>query len=149
MGSINPLNRKQAKPILQQIEEHYGAKLDWMDRYALILTDRHKLYLINRDIEKVELEKLNVSSVGLYVAEIGKGVRLSIEGAQMVAKTATQNILELDEDQARAWLRGEDVPLQGTAGFVLIKHNQDILGCGNLKEGLLLNYVPKNRRIPV
>ncbi|MDP7181616.1 MAG: hypothetical protein QF486_04830 [Candidatus Woesearchaeota archaeon] len=149
MGRLNLLNRKQAKPILKEIEEHYGATLDWTDKYALILTDRQKLYLVNRDIENVELDKLNVSSIGLYVAEVGKGNRLSIEGAQMVAKTATQNILALNEEQAKAWLRGEDVPVQGAAGFVLVKYNEDILGCGNLKEGVLLNYVPKNRRVPV
>ena len=36
---------------------------------------------------------------------------------------------------------------QEFVGFVIIKKNEDFLGCGKYKEGIILNYVSKARRI--
>ena len=48
------------------------------------------------------------------------------------------------------WLKGEDIPWTGTEkGFVLLRCGTDFLGSGKYKvdEGMILNFVPKARRI--
>ena len=48
------------------------------------------------------------------------------------------------------WLKGTDMNIESELnGYVLIRNNGDFLGCGKLKNGKLLNYVPKARRLVV
>ena len=77
---------------------------------------------------------------------------MSMEGAQLIGPHAKKNILDIDQDQLRLWMKGEDVELNkaenlGLNGFVLLRHNQEIIGCGKMKEGKVLNFVPKTRRV--
>ena len=45
-------------------------------------------------------------------------------------------------------LAGEDLEIKGNySGFIIIKHNNDFLGTGKYKEGRILNYVGKSRRV--
>lgn len=108
------------------------------------------IFLISRDIEKLDLERLRIDSLGLYFGQLRNGeLRLSIEGSQIVGKTAAKNVVELNDAEFRQWLQGEDIEktLTDCSGYVLVKHNTDFIGCGKLKEGKILNFVPKARRV--
>jgi NOL1/NOP2/fmu family ribosome biogenesis protein len=85
----------------------------------------------------------------LYFAETGDDrVRLSIEGSQIIGKIATKNILEVDEETAKKWIKGGDIPSeQEFEGFVIIKNGSDFLGCGKYRQKTILNFIPKARRI--
>ncbi|MBR1820163.1 MAG: RsmF rRNA methyltransferase first C-terminal domain-containing protein, partial [Clostridia bacterium] len=54
--------------------------------------------------------------------------------------------VELDEDQARAWLRGEALPLDGEKGWALVTHRGLPLGWGKRADGTLKNHLPKGLR---
>ena len=75
-----------------------------------------------------------------------EGLRLSIEGAQML--DIRKNIIPVNKAQAELWMTGGDIPLSGhSEGFVILQQNKDILGCGMLKNDLIRNMVPKERRL--
>ncbi|MBU1854299.1 MAG: hypothetical protein KKF89_01120, partial [Nanoarchaeota archaeon] len=60
------------------------------------------------------------------------------------------NILELNKEQFEQWLKGEDIEINTSMkDFVIVKHNSDYVGCGKIKNNLLMNYVPKARRLVV
>ena len=85
----------------------------------------------------------------MYFCELGKEIRLSIEGSQLVGPKATKNIAEITEQQAKQWLKGEDLEIKDNhySGFIIIKHDNYFLGAGKYKENKILNYVGKSRRI--
>jgi NOL1/NOP2/fmu family ribosome biogenesis protein len=86
----------------------------------------------------------------MYFCEIDRqGIRLSIEGSQIVGPKAVQNVVEISEEEAKRWLKGEDLEKEckDCNGFVILKHNKDFLGNGKYKNGRILNYVGKARRI--
>ncbi|AEH24117.1 methyltransferase RsmF C-terminal domain-like protein [Pyrococcus yayanosii] len=86
---------------------------------------------------------------GVYFGKIEKdGIRLTIEGAFLVGPKATKNVIELDDKRALAWLKGEDVPVnvKGRA-WVILKWKDYWLGGGRLVDGVVKNYVPKERRL--
>jgi len=149
MQNLKILNKKQTKEILNLIKKQFGAdvKLD----YAFLKNEKGKVYLINKDIAKINLEKVRINSVGLYFAQIrANEIRLSIEGSQLIGPIATKNILELTEKQVKEWMVGEDLDVDsGLSGFILVKHSGDFLGCGKIGEGKVFNYVGKARRIIV
>ena len=99
---------------------------------------------------KIELSRLRLNSVGMYFCENdGKGIRLSIEGSQLIGPKATKNVIELNDEETKNWFKGEDLEKEykDCNGFVILKHNNDFLGTGKYANGRILNYVGKSRRI--
>ena len=140
------LNRKKVKEILALIKKQWGA--DFRTELAFLMNTQNKIFLVNREVFNLNLEKLRINSIGLYFGELKNNeLRLSIEGSQLIGNNAKQNIVELNEKQAMQWLKGQDIDIKGNyKGFVIIKHKNDFLGTGKYKDGKVLNYVPKARR---
>jgi len=85
---------------------------------------------------------------GVYFGRIeSDGIRLTIEGAFLVGPKATKNVVELDDKRARRYLAGESVEADAPDGWVLLKWRSYYLGSAKAKNGRLLNYVPKERRL--
>ena len=141
------LNTREIKDILKKIKDLYGftPKID----DAFLMDAKQKIYLISKKINMIDFEQLHINSMGLYFADINKydELRLSIEGSQIVGPHAEKNILELNEEQVRAYFRSEEIPMdEKDTPFVLLKYNADFFGASKIKEGKLLNYLPKAHR---
>ena len=147
MQKIKILNKKETKEIFNSIEKQWNAKLK-LD-YVFLKTEKGKVYIINKDISKIDLSKLRVNTIGLYFAEMKNNeIRLSIEGSQIIGPKANKNILELDQEEVKEWMKGNDLEKEGNfSGFLIMKNKDDYLGCGNYRDGEILNFVNKARRI--
>ena len=143
-------NSREKKKLLEELEERYGIKELKLD-CVFLQNKKGRIYITNRDIEKIPLEIIRINSLGLYFANQDRtGLRLSVEGSQLLGEQATKNILELNQEQTNQWFSGQDIKTESNLqGFVLIKHNQDFIGCGNLAHNTLHNYLGKERRIKV
>ncbi len=142
------LNAKEKKSINALLEQQWGftKKLD----YVYLMNRKNRIFFTNRDIERLDTKALRVNSAGVYVGELlhDKELRLSIEGSQLIGKHATKNVVEISKEQMRQWLKGNDLDIDGLdATFVIIRCGDDLLGSGKVKEGRILNFVPKTRRI--
>ena len=149
MQNIRILNKKEIKEILNLIENQWQAKLSL--NYVFLKTEKGKIYIVNKDISDIDLSKLRINSIGLYFGEIrGNELRVSIEGSQIIGPEAKKNVLDLDEDEVKEWMKGNDLEKKGDfQGFFIIKHKDDFLGCGKWRKDKVLNYVNKARRISI
>ncbi len=140
-------SRKEVKELLGKMKEQWGFEEDL--EYIFMASNKDRLYIANREVFDVSLDKLRVNSIGIYFGELQKGeLRLSVEGSQIIGKKAGRNVAELNESQLKAWFKGNDIDVEGNySGFVLIKHGDDFIGTGKFKEGKILNYLPKTRRL--
>ncbi len=143
------LNSKAIKQIasLLNLQWGYEEKPD-----CGFLQKENDIFLVTKDIGKIDLGALNVNSLGLYFAELRHGqLRLSIEGSQIAGKKAKKNVAEIGGSQLRQWLAGEDIELAASNcennSYAIIKHSNDFFGCGRIKDGKLINFVPKARRM--
>ena len=147
MQNLKILNTKEIKHIHSMLEKEFGfhKKLD----YVFLMNNKNRLYMINKDFSKIDSSKIRINSMGMYFGETRDGeIRLSIEGSQLIGKDCSKSILELSDKEAREWLKGIDLDKElDDKGYVLIKHNNDFLGCGKAVEKKVLNFVPKNRRL--
>ncbi|VVB81119.1 Ribosomal RNA small subunit methyltransferase F [uncultured archaeon] len=139
---------RELKEFCRKVKSQYGEVPELFDELAFV-QGKEKFYVIGRDLDKVELKNLHINSIGLYVAEVKGGqLRLSIEGAQLVGPSATKNVCEITEEQLKQWFKGQDLKVEGAySGFVILKCGSDYVGSGKFKEGLVLNFVPKARRL--
>jgi NOL1/NOP2/fmu family ribosome biogenesis protein len=149
--SLRILNTREKKEINQSIEAQWGCELD--KSYVFLLSNKNRLYISDKDIGMIDFSVLRVDSMGAYIATVDeKGVRLSIEGSQLLGPLAKKNVVEVDDESVRAWFKGEDLPhtgveAKGAFGFVILKNGEDFIGCGRVTERGILNFVPKARRI--
>lgn len=91
--------------------------------------------------------KVREQSSGVYFGRIEKdGLRLSIEGSFLVGRVAKKGVLEVDEDEAIRWLKGEDLE-RNFEGYCILKWGEYFLGCGKGNGKIIKNFVPKERRL--
>jgi len=146
MPQLKILNSKEIKKILKLIENQWNAKLKI--NYAFLQNNKNRIFIVNKDLEKINLEKLRFNSIGMYFCDLENGIRLSIEGSQIVGPEANKNLVEINKEQTKQWFKGEDMEIKGNYdGFVIIKNNNDFIGCGKYKDSKVLNYVGKSRRV--
>ena len=150
MPELKILNNKEIKEIYGLVEKQWGAKIK-LD-FGFLRNNKNRIFVINKDISKIDFSKLRLNSVGMYFCEIdSRGIRLSIEGTQIIGQKAARNIVELDEEETRKWLKGDDLEKEckDCSGFVILKHKNDFLGNGKYANGRILNYVAKTRRVNI
>ncbi len=146
MKHLKVLNSKEVKKIIKSIEEQFG-EFELGD-YVFFRNSEDKIFLISRKFAELDEQKVRINNLGLYFGkEEVDGFRLTIEGAQLVSPK--RNVVGLSLQQTHSWMRGEDIEAGDVdvEGYVVLKHGEDILGCGKFKEGRVLNSIPKGRRV--
>jgi len=147
MENLTILKSKEKKEIQKLLDMQFDPdfKLD----YEVFINNKNRIFILNRELSRIDIDELRVNSLGLYFGELNNNaLRLSIDASQMVGKTAKKNILILNDEDILKWMNGEDLELETELdGFVLVKHKDDFLGCGKIVNKKLYNYVPKERRL--
>lgn len=139
------MSEKDITPkISREIEERFGTKID----FKLKEMGKRKIYAY-KECTELEKQPIDIIHYGFYFGRLEKdGLRLSIEGTQLIGKKVKKNILEIDYNQAIKWMKGEDLQVESeTGGYVILKWRNYYLGCGKLKNRKVINFVPKDRRI--
>lgn len=145
---MKPLNSKEKKKLHEQLTNHYGYTGPF--DYTVFEAKEQKYYIATRDVEKFLGSRLRIERMGIYVFQVAHGeIRVSIEGSQLVGPHATKHVIELTIPQRDEWMLGKDVVLEGDypQAFHIVKCGGDFMGCGKYKNGVLFNYVPKERYV--
>ena len=153
MKNIRILNTREVKRMIQLLDSMFGFKERFP--YVFLQTVKDKIFVVNRDIGEVDLSRIKVQTIGLYLGTLERGkVRLSIEGAQLIGPKCKHHIIEFDQRQLHEWLTGEKVTIEDIKeledqAYYLVKYKDEFLGCAKLAKNTLLNFVPKERRLRV
>ncbi len=151
------LSKKDKDKLSNFLEQAYGLGLP---RCQIIQSSKERLRIFTGDLSERELmilaNTIRIETIGTYLAFIKKEdnekdseFRLSFDSS-FIFKDATKNILDLDEEQMKLWISGQDLvaeKISSTYPFMLLRYKEEIIGCGKLTQNKILNFVPKERRI--
>ncbi|MEK6826500.1 MAG: hypothetical protein AABX90_02635 [Nanoarchaeota archaeon] len=148
MGKFSPnykkLNSKEIKVFLKTLNNQFGftGELSY-----LFFQKKDKIYILSKAFGSINPENFNINSRGLYIATTeSSGIRLSIEGSQLIGPRSNKNIINLDSPDE--WLQGKDIENKhNLKSYAIIKYKDDFIGCGFCKKDKILNYIPKSRRL--
>lgn len=145
MNSIQ-LSKKEVKKLIKQIQEIFGIKNLKLD-YLFFKNNDNKIYILSKKFSNLDSSKFKINNLGLYIIKIEPfGIRLSIEGSQLIGPKATKNILEIDNP--KEWMKGNDIVADKKyKNGVLIKYKDKFLGSGFYSKGKIINFIPKSRRV--
>ena len=153
MKKFKILNSREVKRFKVVLNDTFGYSL--RKDYAYLMNDRKRVFLINKDLARLDLDKLVVDRIGLYFAEYKNNlVRLSKEGAQLFIQEAKENkvklscFLELEESEVKYYFKGVDLSkdLGEESKTLILTYKHNVLGYAKYKEGKILNYLPKIHR---
>lgn len=157
MQHLTILNTRDVKEIKEQLEQQFSYSLQ--EDYAYLKSENHdRIFIVNKDVAKIDFSKLRVDKMGLYFAELSKNrVRLSKEGAQLLVlearknKKKVKNIINLNNEEIESYFQGLDLEkdLGAENRLILLQYKKDILGCAQYKDKRILNFLPKIHRGPV
>ena len=117
-------------------EDFYKLELEFEER------GKHRIYAYKKCDINVEFYHY-----GVYFGTLEKdGLRLSIEGSDIIGRIAKKGVIEIDDERAIRWLKGEDIEAN-VKGYAIVKWGNYFLGCGKGNGKILRNYVPKERRL--
>ena len=95
-----------------------------------------------------KLKEMNVQSIGIAIARVGRVIKPTSNFLQIFGKYAKKKIVKLDEKEALDYIKGLDIKKDcREKGYVIVKFGEDVLGCGLAKEGWIKNQIPKARRV--
>ena len=152
MVPIKFLNNYEKEKLIKLLNEQFGIKeiegqLSKFGKERIVLFSGSAT---EREIIMID-ELARVEGAGLYLAkEQVDGIRLSIEGSQLLGPSATKNVFEMDEKQAEQWMLGQEIPITTTQrGFMIMKFKNDFLGTGkaSFSRGIFLNFYYLNRHL--
>jgi len=158
IGNLKILNSRETKHILEKLSEQYGYDYNRTEQeYVFLMNKDNRIYLISRRIELLPYHELRIDSIGMYFGELYKeNLRLSIEGSQIIGPRANKNVIDIDKIQMMEWVKGSDIAYEDTGkDFIIVRYNypdtgkSDYLGAGKYKDGKIMNYVSKSRRLVV
>lgn len=130
---------------------HYGVPPHAVDHLAFHASEGDRIYAAAPPLADVDgpAAATRVERVGMYFGTwTDRGLRLGFDGAELVADAA-EPVYEIGREDARAWLAGENLPLHGSPPprFLILTHDDMVLGCGLAYDDEVQNRVPKDRRI--
>ena len=146
---MKPLSSSQKKKILEQLEDQFGIN---SLPYLFLQFGKDKIRIYSGNLSKDNLNSLDkntrIENMGLYFARIQPdGIRLTIDGIQLVKDQITKNIMEINDNQAEDWFKGNDLDIKAESAFKILKNNDEFIGCGKSTGDRITNFVPKERRI--
>ena len=150
MIPIKFFNERERERILKILKQQFGInEIPW----TLARLGKERIIIFSGELSDREIlnidEVAHIEGVGLYFAkEQMDGIRLSIEGSQLLKEQITKNVFILDSKQAEQWMMGQELNIKtDKKGFYIIKFKDDFLGTGKVSENRITNFVPKARRL--
>lgn len=148
------LKTSEVKEILENIEKYYKCNVDELKELNFYINEKtQKIHVTKVDIEELNIDK--ISGFGLYFGTMhdNNRLRLSIEGSQLISPK--KNYIKINDENLKSYLAGEnlfkdeveEINWEDNAPFLITLHNDENLGSVNIKENMILNYLPKSRRL--
>ena len=150
MEYIKILSEQEKRKIENQLHAQFGIK---EIPGKIVMRGEERLFFFTGKIDEDGIRKLEQSApiekVGVYFAKlINEEIKLTIEGTQLLKEQITKGIFQINDSQAEEWMMGRELNLKsGLKGFVVMKNNDDYLGCGKASQEKITNFIPKSRRL--
>ena len=153
MQKLKILNSREIKRMKQILIKEFGYALS--KDYVFLQNEKERIFITNKDLAKVDLDKLRVDRIGLYFAEYkNTQVRLSKAGAQLLVQEASesgsevQNVVDISKEEVEKYFQGLDLEkdLGEESRLIILRYLNNVIGCAKYKEGIILNFLPKIHR---
>ncbi|MEK6848176.1 MAG: tRNA pseudouridine(55) synthase TruB [Nanoarchaeota archaeon] len=145
------ISKKEKERILNKLKEDYGIG---QINGTLLETGKGKIRLFTGNLAQEEVNRIifniRTEMIGIYLAKKDENeTRISFDSLSLFRNEVSKSVIEISDEDAKIWGNGEEIGTDAqnkNNGFVIIRNNGNLLGCGKIKDGQIKNFVPKERR---
>lgn len=150
------IRKVERAPVVGFWRDKFGVAPETFDGYAFYKKGAKKVWAVRDEtVERLEgdetLDGLDYESVGLPFLRVGgEHDKPTTDALQRFGDRATKNVVDLSADEARGFVQGETVEREFDVedlGYVVVRHDGSVLGCGLYFPGELRSQIPKGRRV--
>lgn len=148
MNNYRGLRKRERDNIKSILLNTYGFNVP--NEWQFMFLGKGRVWLVPHELRDFDTEKLNVELMGIYFCFYDREIlRLSPEGAHIVGKEATKNVLLITEEQAKQTIRGFDLDIETNldAKYIILKSKKGIIGVGKNHKTKVLCQISKKLRI--
>lgn len=134
------------KKVFQELTRRFGFPEGLFDGWELV-EHEDDVFITTR--EAYEFDRLKIVRKGIRLARVfAHGIKPTTNAMQVFGRYATRNVVDLDSQQARRFVQGEELRLEAAVepGFVVVRHDGFAVGVGLYKQGMLKSQVPHSRQ---
>lgn len=98
--------------------------------------------------KRIDLSEVDAEVIGIRALRVSKNLKPTTAFLRVVGHYATKNVVQLNSEQALKALNGSNIDgvCDSLHGYVIIKTEFDVLGCGVCRESTLISQIPKKYR---
>jgi len=137
------VSEEERKEVLRYLEERFGISASYFEKYD-ILRGVSNFWLFPKTIYLETLKNLQIQTVGLlFLRRVSKYLKPTSVFLQRFGYLAKKNIVSLSEEIILILKEKNKVEiiLDLEPGYVILKNNHWILGCGLYLPGKLFSYL--------
>ncbi len=138
--------------IFAYLEERFGLERGLFKDLEFFERSKGRIFAINKGSVGF-LDKVNPVSFGLLFGRAHGSFKPSSVIIQIFGEHATKNVLELDAEKTKEYIKGSDLEIKNIGncadGYVILKYKNYPLGVGLLKNNKLKNMLQKGKRANV
>jgi NOL1/NOP2/fmu family ribosome biogenesis protein len=141
----------ERREILDYFSNRFGIPEKAFEGFCFLMGER-KVWAV-RDHPELEriLNQLKFESAGIPLLRTKISLwKPTTAGLHFFGPHATRNVIDLEGDALHAFLKREpiDGPFPVEPGFVIVRHEGKVLGCGVYGKGKLRSQLPEKRGEP-
>jgi|TARA_Y100000034_G_C6842595_1_gene381341 NOL1/NOP2/fmu family ribosome biogenesis protein len=150
MNSLKIFSQKEKTKLVEQLNKQFGIK---NVEGIFSMRGRERLFLLQGSFRIKQVKELEstipVERVGIYFGKfMDNKIRLSIEGVHLLKDQIKKNVFELNDEQLKLWMKGNELNIKtGKNDLLIMKYKDNLLGCGKASAEKITNFIPKNRRL--
>lgn len=136
--------------VLDFFDDRFGVPPETFEGHSFWEKGAGSVWVVSGD----EPDPIDVEALGLRLLRTGgRHWKPTTDGVQRFGASITRNRIELDHDQARRFVRGEDQAIEwdGDWGYLVattaMAGESTVLGVGLYTHGELASNIPKARRV--
>lgn len=138
-----PNSENKVRQAWKYLEERFGVTKEDIEDYDLRL-ESGDIWLVSRDMRT----ELDVETYGFrFLRFTGKGLKPTTYGLQVLEDKLKKNVVEVDKEELEGLLKRERMIERDMEenGYVAIKFQGKIIGCGFYAKDKVSSRIPKGR----
>lgn len=138
---------------IEYIKDRFGFTKD--DFKGLVfIADRKRVYVTTEDVAELGEPFKKPHSYGIVAGKFqrkGRIIKPTTNFLQLFGNSAKKNIIDINEEEKEGFIRGLHIETHSECddGYVIVRWNKHILGCGMLRNGIIYNQIPYVRLIKI
>ncbi len=131
--------------IFEYFLERFGIERSAFDGFGIYTGQKGKVYIGPKNL----IPKPEIVSVGILIARTESSIKPSTNFVQIFGHLAKKSIIDVDEKGVKDYVDGLDLRTESelSDGYVIVRYNGFPLGCALKKGDLIINNLPKAKRI--